>query len=361
MRLIPISKCEPGMKLGKNIYSEDGRVLLGEGVELTAALIRRLGEHGVPLIYVLDKRTDDVVVPDLITEETRMLAMQQIRHTFRTLMDQSNRRKAVGSLDKAMRGVLSMIVDDLSSHKDAMLMLMNLSVSDHYLFQHSMNVCIYATMLGMYCGYGRNELMTLGLGALLHDIGKTQIPAAILGKKGKLTSEEFEVMKRHTEIGFQMLKDEANIPLLTAHCALQHHERLDGSGYPRGLKGDEIHEYAQWIGLVDSYDAMTTHRLYRPAMLPHQAMEVLFAGAGTLYDMDKIAAFRDKVAIYPLGISVTLHTGEKGVVVDINTSSPHRPVVRILVDADGEEVAEPYEVDLSKHLSVMITGIDSID
>lgn len=348
------------MKLGKNIYNEDGRVLLGAGVELTSDLIRRLSDHGVSFIYVFDKRTEDVVVPDIITEETRMRAMQQIRQTFRTLMDQSGRRKAVGSLGKEMRGVLSMIVDDLSRHQDAMLMLMNLSVNDHYLFQHSMNVCIYACMLGISCGYGRDELMTLGLGGLLHDVGKTQIPAAILGKKGKLTPEEFEVMKRHTEIGFQMLKDEANIPLLTAHCALQHHERLDGSGYPRGIRGDEIHDFAQWISLVDSYDAMTTHRLYRPAMLPHQAMEILFTGAGTLYDMEKIAVFRDKVAIYPLGITVRLHTGEVGVVVDINTSSPHRPIVRILKDENGVEV-EPYEVDLSKHLSVMITAINEVD
>ena len=349
------------MKLAKNIYSEDGRVLLGVGVELTGVLIRKLHEHGIPFIYVFDKRTEDVVVPDIISDETRMRAMQLIRNSFRTLMEQSGRRKAVGSLDKEMRGVLSMIVDDLSSHKDAMLMLMNLSINDHYLYQHSLNVCVYATMLGMAVGYNRNELMALGLGALLHDIGKTLIPPSILSKKGKLTTEEYEVVKQHAEIGFRMLKDEANIPLLSAHCALQHHERLDGSGYPRGIKGDEIHDFAQWIGLVDSYDAMTSHRPYRPAMLPHQAMEILFTGAGTLFDMEKIRAFRDKVAIYPLGITVRLHTGEIGVVVDINTSSPHRPVVRVLQDAEGREIDEPYEIDLSKHLSVMITGVNDTE
>ncbi|MNC39014.1 Cyclic di-GMP phosphodiesterase response regulator RpfG [compost metagenome] len=165
-------------------------------------------------------------------------------------------------------------------------------------------------------------------------------------------------MKQHAVLGFQMLKDEPNIPLLAAHCALQHHERLDGSGYPRSLKGYEILEYAKWIGLVDAYDAMTTHRVYRNAMLPHQVMEILYTEAGIKFDLDKVELFRDKVAIYPLGISVMLNTGESGVVVDLNAAYPHRPVIRILKNEGGEELPAPYEVDLSKKLSLMIQSVN---
>ena len=170
--------------------------------------------------------------------------------------------------------------------------------------------------------------------------------------------EEYEEMKRHTLYGYEILKNEPGIPLVSALCALQHHERLDGSGYPHGLKGNEIHEYAKWIGLVDSYDAMTTNRIYRDPMLPHQAVEALYAGTGTLYEQSMVQLFRDKVAIYPVGMTVRLHTGEVGVVVDVNASYPHRPVVRMLYDEEGIRLHAPYELDLSMNLTSIIVGVN---
>ncbi|WP_284641228.1 HD-GYP domain-containing protein [Paenibacillus silviterrae] len=359
MRLLPIAKIIPGMKLGKKIYNSDGLVLLNEGVELSSSLIKRLGDHGVDFVYISDPRTDDIVIRELISDETRAAAISGIKQSFRTAMEDHMKRKAVGALQvgKVFRNLLTMILDDLSSHKDAMIMLTNIHTMDDYLYQHSLNVCIYSTMLGMAHGYSREELMTLGLGSLLHDIGKTQIPIQLLRKNDRLTDEEYLVIKKHAEFGYRFLKDEPNIPLLSAHCAFQHHERVDGSGYPRGLKGDEIHEYARWIGLVDSYDAMTTHRVYRRAMLPHQAMEILYAGTGTLYDMKKIELFRDKIAIYPLGVTVTLNTGETGVVCDLNPSVPHRPTVRILKNAYGEDIQSPFDIDLSQQMTLLITGV----
>lgn len=359
MRLLPISVCRPGMRLGRSIYNEEGTVLLCENVELTQPLIQRLSQHGIDFLYINDPRTDDIVIPELLSQQTRTQAMKVIRSHFRKMMEESNRKKTVtgGFIGKDFRQIMSLLIDDLSRHKDAMIMLTTMQVVDHYLFQHSMNVCMYVTLLGISSGYTRDELMTLGLGGMLHDIGKTQVDQNTLKKPDKLTDEEFEIIKDHAGIGFRMLKDEPNIPLLSAHCALQHHERLDGSGYPRRLEAGDIHDFARWVGLADAYDAMTTHRVYRPAMLPHQAMEILYSGAGTLFDPEKIALFRDKIAIYPLGVSVTLNTGESGVVVDLNTSYPHRPIVRILEDADGQELREPHEVDLSKKLNLLIVGV----
>lgn len=357
MRLISLSHCQPGMKLGKNIYNEEGRVLLSANMELTSTIIRRLDVFGIDFLYVFDDLTEDVTVPDMIREETRIKTMATIRSSFRSLMTDTHQRRSSNRFDKDLKIALDMILEDLSSHKDGMIMLMNISLTDHYLFQHSMNVCIFACMIGMSKKYSREELATFGLGALLHDLGKTQIPQEILNKKGQLTKDEFEIIKKHTEMGYQILKNEANIPLLTAHCAFQHHERLDGSGYPRGIKGSEIHDYAQWIGLVDSFDAMTTHRVYRKTMLPHQAIEVIYTGSGTLYDKEKIEIFRDKVAMYPIGISVKLHSGEVGVVVGIHPSCPQRPIIRIIEDEYGQTLQAPYEVDLTKQLSAMIVDI----
>ncbi len=358
MRLISISQCQPGMKLGKNIYSEDGRVLLGANMELTSSIIRRLQSFGIDFLYIFDALTEDIIVPDMIRDETRLKTMATIRSSFGAIMSDTHQRRSANRFDKDLKTALDMIIEDLQEHKEGMIMLMNISLSDHYLFQHSMNVCIFSCMLGMSKKYSREQLTTFGLGALLHDLGKTQIPPAILNKKTKLTEEEFEIIKMHTEKGYQLLRNEANIPLLTAHCAYQHHERIDGSGYPRGIKGTEIHEYAQWIGLVDSFDAMTTHRIYRRTMLPHEAIEVIYTGSGSLYDKEKIEVFRDKVAMYPIGVSVKLHSGEVGIVVGINPSCPQRPIIRIIEGEGGQALNAPYEIDLTKELSAMIVEIN---
>ncbi|MEK3883081.1 HD-GYP domain-containing protein [Paenibacillus sp. PL2-23] len=360
MRLLPIAKCEPGMKLAKKIFSAEGIVLLGDGMELTSRLIARLEQCGVQYVYIEDSRTEDVQVPSIISEETFRMAIKEIRTNFREMMDRPKMKKGVTYpfIAAPFRSMMNSIIDELSNHKDAMIMLMNMGQVDHYLFQHSLNVCVYTTLLGMSNGYSRDEVMTLGLGALLHDIGKTQISMQVLQKPDALTKEEFELMKRHAQLGYELLKDEPNLPLLVAHCAFQHHERLDGSGYPRGIKGNEIHDYAKWVGLVDSYDAMTTNRVYRSPMLPHEAVERLYAGTGTLYEQRMLQLFRDKVAIYPIGINVRLQSGERGIVAGLNNTYPHRPTVRVLYNEAGEELKSPYEIDLSTQLTAMIVGVN---
>lgn len=348
------------MRLARNIYNDEGIVLLGEHVELTETMIRRLEQLGIHRIYIEDPRAEDIVIRENISEETRREALRTIRETFQNYMNEAKQGRMFSNphLGKDFRRVLDMIIDELKEHEQAMIMLNTIHVSDHYLFQHSLNVSIYAIMLGTALGYTYDQLRVLGLGAMLHDIGKTLVPQEILLKPDKLTEEEMRIMRRHPEDGFRMLKDNPNIPLIAAHCALQHHERLDGSGYPRGMKGDEIHDYAKLLGIVDTFDAMTTHRVYKPAALPHEAVEVLYAGAGRLYDAHMIQLFRDRVAIYPPGTTVELNTGEIGIVVDINASLPHRPVVRIITDENGQELKEPYEIDMSKKLNIVITKVN---
>lgn len=356
MRLIPISLLKPGMVLGKKIYSNEGLILLAEGVKLTDSLIRRLGGLDLSYIYIEDAKTEDIIIPDMLTEQTRLQAIRSIRTGFKNLEERPKVKGSFLHLGKTFSGMMENMMDEISSVNESMVLLTDMNTNDYNLYQHSLNVCLYTMVLGISYGYSREEIRTLGLGALLHDIGKTRIAMSLIQKPGRLTDAEFREVQKHTEIGFQILKDEPNIPLLSAHCALQHHERLDGSGYPRGLEGSEIHEYAKWIAITDSYDAMTTHRVYKPAMLPHQAVEMMYAGSGTLYEQKFLAMFRDRVAIYPPGMTVRLSTGETGVVSKINNNVPHRPFIRILNNSYGEELSVPYEIDLSESLAVMISG-----
>lgn len=361
MRLLPTRSCVSGMRLAKAILNEDGIILLGVQVELNDKLISRLQQMGVDYVYIEDADSEDVEVNDPIQDETRIKALGEIKTAFRSMLDTSS-SKLVSKhpiMGKSFTRVLESIISDLQEHKGALMMLTNLNVMNNFLYQHSLNVTLYTVMLGIVHGYSKNDLFTLALGCMLHDIGTTKIRQELLNKTGKLTPEEFKEMQSHTMEGFQLLKNEGNVPLLAAHCALQHHERLDGSGYPRGIKGKEIHEFAQLIAITDSYDAMTTHRPHRYAMLPHQAMEVLYGCSGTLYERKKVALFRDHIAIYPLGLTVRLNTGEKGIVVSINPLFPQRPVVRVIQLPDGSRPNDLYEVDLSQKLTLLIQNVES--
>lgn len=356
MRLVSVNRLQAGMKLGKKIYNDEGLILLADGVELSDPLIKRLAKLDIGYIYIEDSFTEDVIISGMLQDETRNQALKVIRNQFQQMSGASGITKGFYHLDKKFSKLMDNILDDMSLQEDPMIMLLDMHTTDNYLYVHSLNVCLYTLVLAIAHGYSKEELRVIGLGALLHDIGKTQIPIKIVQKPGMLSEEEFRHMQAHTEIGYRILKEEPNIPLLAAHCALQHHERIDGSGYPRGLTGPQIHEYAKWLGVADSYDAMTSNRIYKKAMLPHQAVEALYVGSGTLYEQKQLELFRDRVAIYPLGLTVTLSTGESGVVVKIDPSTPHRPVVRIFKGVEGEEVV-PFERDLGKALSIVIIDV----
>lgn len=360
MRLVSVNQLRAGMKLGKKIYNDEGLVLLADGVELTESLIARLARIDIGYVYIHDEITADVQIEGMLRDETRNHALKVIRTQFQEMSNTSGITKGFYHLDKKFSRVMDSILDEMSLQEIPMIMLADMNTADNYLYVHSLNVCLYTLVLGIAYGYSKEELRVLGLGSLLHDIGKTQIPVKIVQKPGMLSDDEFRHMKAHTEIGYKILKDEPNIPLLAAHCALQHHERIDGSGYPRGLTGPQIHEYAKWLGVADSYDAMTSNRIYKKAMLPHQAVEALYVGSGTLYEQKHLELFRDRVAIYPLGLTVKLSNGELGVVVKIDPSTPHRPVVRVFAGPEGEPVV-PFERDLGKALSIVIVDVTDED
>jgi len=359
VRLITIKQCKPGMKLAKKIFSEEGVVLLAENMELTARLIERLEANHVYYLYIEDHRASDIEAKPLLSEETLRFAIKEIKSTFNAMQTTTSRNRYNRPfIAQSLKSVMDNVLDELLAQKDAMIMLMNMGSIDNYLYQHSLNVCVYTCLLTLHSGMSREQIINIGLGALLHDIGKTMIDVEVLKKSNSLSPIEFEEIKLHTTYGFEMLKDQPNLPLAVAHCAFQHHERIDGSGYPRGIKGEHISEDAKWIGIVDSYDAMTTNRIYNTPILPHDAMDRLYAGSGTLYDQKKLAHFRDKVVLYPIGLTVKLSNGTSGIVADYHSKYPHRPIIRVLTDEAGQLLKETYDLDLSKKLNVMITNVN---
>ncbi|MCS7464663.1 HD-GYP domain-containing protein [Paenibacillus doosanensis] len=367
MRLLPISMVQPGMRIGKSIVSEEGQTMLRYHSELTQPDIRKLKLMGYQHLFIEDERTEDIRIADALNEDTITAVRLHLMPAFQRLQQSGDWNSGdMRSLSKAALKSMELILDDLSEQyrhspeEDTILLMhMNrssLSVVDQ-LCRNALNVCVYATRIGLLEGYGQEQLYALGLGAMLHDIGNTQVSPKLLLKTGPLTPLEYEEIQKHTEYGYKIVKDAPGIPLLSAHCALQHHEKINGSGYPAGLTEAGIHPFAQWVGLLDAYDAMTNPRPYRPAFPPDHALENLFTRAGTLYDRDKVDFFRDKVAIYPVGLSVRLSTGQIGIVAKHNPGFKQRPVVRILTNEQGDDLSEPVELDLSRHLSIMIYRI----
>ncbi len=349
MRRISVDKLETGMCVAKNVYGLDGRILLASGLALRPQYIQRLRELEIPAIYVEDERTKGLDIPDVISEQTRLEANMTVKDVMRRV--EGGQPLQVDRVKKAV----NLIIDELLSTKNILVNLVDIRAHDDYTFGHSVNVSVLAIIVGLQLNYDQSRLRELGVGAILHDLGKRLIDNAIMNKPGSLTPEEFEEIKKHTLLGYQLLRENGEISLLSAHVALQHHEKMDGTGYPRGIKGNEIHEYARIVAICDVFDALTSDRVYRKRYLPYQAIEIISASNGRHFDPRIAKAFLDNVAIYPIGSMVELSTGDIGMVVDINKSKPNRPVCRILVDRNGRILDGVLEVDLTKYKNVHVS------
>jgi putative nucleotidyltransferase with HDIG domain len=301
-------------------------------------------------------------VPTMISDKIRKKAIKTITDTFKSMENEKKLSKwfVAEQSSKELKGLIHHLLNDMKTNEEVAALLTDVYVHDNYVFTHSLNVTLYSLSIGLKLGLSQKDLEILGLGGILHDIGKILVPNEILFKPGKLSSDEFSEMKRHATYGYDILRKMQSIPLLVAHCAFQHHERLNGSGYPRGIKTEDIHLFGKILAVADVFDAVTSHRIYRSAMLPHEGLEILYAGSGTLYEPAIIEAFRKSVAIYPFGLMVTLSDGSKGIVVGQNKDLTERPIIRV-VEAEGKELEKPFDINLKDYLSLAIVDCDKQD
>jgi HD-GYP domain-containing protein (c-di-GMP phosphodiesterase class II) len=348
--------CNLPMRLARPILDEKGMVLVGKDVELTPFIVNRLLSLGIYSVYVNDGLTDDIVIPEPISQETMMRAISFVYNTMTELRNSKKLSSYFQSpkFTKEIRKLFNTILEELKQNSSALLHLANIYSTDSFLYHHSFNVTIMALMVGLKLKLDERQLIELGIGTLLHDIGKLAIPDAIINKPGKLTKEEFEIVKTHTTQGYEMLKRQGDISALAAQIALLHHERYDGTGYPRGIPGKEQHLFGRIVSVCDVYEALTANRVYRKGHLPHQAFEYILGGGGTHFDPDIVNTFVKTIAVYPIGSEVTLSTGERAVVTEVNVYCPHRPKLRVLFDANGNPLENPYDLHLHKELTCMI-------
>lgn len=248
----------------------------------------------------------------------------------------------------SMRSHVEKVVSQLVSHKDTFLMLSHIKSFDNYLFHHSVNVAIITLLLGEKVGLENELLHSLGVAALLHDVGKVKIPMEILDKPTALDEREWTIMKRHPLDGALMLMNmEALEPVVTTVC-LEHHARFDLTGYP-GLKPDtKLHPFSLMTALADSYDAITSRRQYKEALSVEKAISIMLQEMGKGHEPFLTKVFFNITGFYPLGVLVRLNTGEIGIVWERNQEELLLPKVKLLRTSEGEKVKNDHIVDLSE-------------
>ncbi len=338
-----------GKKLAKTVFTADGRALLTAGVTLTPAYLEALRRRGFTVVYVENELLPDLEVDEALNSDTRVKATRIIKESM-------DRLAAGHEINvKAVSDAVNDILNDLAGNSDLVFSLSSLRSVDEYTFTHSVNVCAIALIVGQSLHYTRQDLHKLGVGALLHDIGKVQM-GDIVRKPGKLTAEEWQRMQTHPTIGYELLRTNFEISLLSAHVAFQHHERVDGSGYPRGLAGGDIHEFGRIGAVADVYDALASDRPYRKRLDPLALAAELQAMAGSHLDQEIVRKLLARMALYPTGSIVLLNTRQVAVVVRQTRGDPARPVVRIVTDSEYELV-DPWEVSLAEREDITVRMI----
>jgi HD-GYP domain-containing protein (c-di-GMP phosphodiesterase class II) len=349
MRLMPVNRAV-GHRLARNIPAVDPRgvPVLRANATVTDSYGRSLARLGIKAVWVHDALSEGIEPVELLSFEVR----QQTARTVNDALDSARLafRRGQG-LDPGvvgqLHGVVEQIAESVARHAGSSVALGDLAAVDAYTHQHSIDVCALGLLLGrtLFAAEGWQDdrgrrrfdgtdrrLSLLGMGLLLHDVGKLGIPREIIDKPGRLTPSEQAVMQTHPEIGAELLVADAYSPLVRA-VVREHHERWDGLGYPRGLSGRHISQLARIASVADVYDAVTSERPYKPANPPHVGVKVITNASGTAFDPDVVAVFERVVHPYPMGSELRLHDGSAGVVARVDPAHPRCPWVRF---PDGE-------------------------
>jgi len=332
MKYRQIEQVEQNEKLGRNIYSDDGRVLLGKGISLTIGLIGRLKGMGVHAVYVLDEEegedTSESEEEVSVSEKTKREVIKNLSESFGIIQE------GKGFHTKDLSQITKHIIDELLDNKDVLLQLEDIRTKDNELLIHSMHVAVMSILVGIKLQYANKELIELGIGAMLHDVGKLNKSQ----KDGIATNEH------HAWLGFNTLRQSREISTVSAHVAFQHHECLDGSGEPRGVEGKDIHPYARIVSVANTFDNLISPQDGSEPLLPYEAGERIMGLADNRFDQSVVWQFLRSVAFYPTGSNVHLSNGSIATVVGQNKGLPQRPIVRIFSNNTTNQFVQ-YDVE----------------
>ncbi|MGE5605462.1 MAG: HD-GYP domain-containing protein [Bacteroidota bacterium] len=342
MKLVQVSVLVPGMILAKDVLQSNGILLLNKDTVLTAELITKLKFWGFSEVEVeepplsLKDQQEAALAPQIAAAHERVVGITE------NMMSSGDAKEIDANM---LRGMVGDLDSQIELNTNVLLNLSHIKTHDNYLFSHVTNVAILAMIIGKELKLNEQELKDLGLAALLHDFGMTQINRSLYDKSQALTPDEWLEIKRHPNYSLELLKGSGSFSEAILRGVHEHHERIDGSGYPQGIKGSDIHLFGKIIAVADVYDACISPRKHRKRMTPYEALKNLL-GLPHLFDIKILKSFVACMAIYPIGSFVKLNTGETAKVIGINQGAPFRPEIRIYFAQNGEMVKPPIRINL---------------
>jgi putative nucleotidyltransferase with HDIG domain len=298
---------------------------------------------------VEDELSHGIEFESVVSDELKIRSVNTVKQVFKSLSERKSSMYTVKDYE-AIKGVVDALMDEIFSHRNTLYCMTELMGTDMYTYHHSAEVAILSMLVAKSMGLNSAFVHKIGVGALLHDIGKMKIPGEVLNKTGELTGEESELLKTHPQLGYNMLKESANISPISRQIVLLHHEKLNGVGYPLGLKNQDIPVHVRVVTMCDIFNAVTSNRSYKNRMNADMALEIL--RVETVYELDReIYHHLLKVAnIYPAGTLVELSDGRLAIVVKENHEAQTRPILQIIKNNQRDE-----SINLMDHLTLFIT------
>ncbi|MGL5635119.1 MAG: HD-GYP domain-containing protein [Sarcina sp.] len=401
MKLVPIDSIKPNSELAKPLYDNENRVLLREGAILTETTLAKIKSLNIYSLHVVEEETREY--KNIISSELRKKSFDAVSDIFKIskeLKDNNSddlQTKKNGCLNaiknlsedicqnlllntdatprlgdvkhmgaqnsiyseaylKDIRNLSEDICHSILVSKDVSSGLENMQNMDTYTYQHCVNVATFSVVIGIGLSLPKQKLIELCIGGLLHDIGKVFIGDSIIQKPGKLTDEEFKIIQTHPQLGYDYIKNMSLLTTGSKMVVLQHHEKVDGTGYPNSLVNKDINFLAKIVAIADVYDALTSNRPYKDAMPPNDAFEFILSKADTMFDFQLTKVFSRIIIPYPEGSLVRLSNGDLAIVKKTHPLYPLRPLIKIIESSDETKINT--SIDLSQALSLVLKSIE---
>ncbi|MFA3790891.1 HD-GYP domain-containing protein [Aliiglaciecola sp. SL4] len=376
LKEISIDELKPGMFVQAIVEQRGNMKIKSQGKVFKRAIVNQLRKKGIVRLLIdpskeftpepesdvdsslTSQAQDPRSSKEHITFDAEIEVAKQLHEKGKVIQNRMLKLVAKGlPVDlKLPKEFTEQLVGSIDRNPNALMCLTKIREKDSYLLEHSLNVAILLANFAQFIELPEIEVQELALAGFLHDIGKIKIPDSILHKAGRLTDPEMNIMRDHVFHGIQTL-EEMGLPGHIIKIMSEHHERLDGYGYPEGLRGEEISKYGRMIAIVDTYDAITADRCYKSGMSSQKALKILLGDSPVKYDLDLVQMFIKCVGVYPVGSLVKLNNEQVGMVVASNESAPLKPVVKVFYSARTQNYLPIKDIDLAQSQMKVEKGV----
>ncbi len=344
-----MEQVEIGDVLGKPVYDDKCQLLLAKEVKLTQNYIDRLKKANIHCIYIDDELSEGLEANNVVSDELKIRSVSAVKSVFKELSERKGSNYNVKNID-SIKNVVEELMRVVYDNPDTLYHMTELMGTDMYTYNHSAEVAVLSMLVAKSMKLSENFIKKIGIGAILHDIGKMQIPGEVLNKVLPLEVDEVKLVKEHVQYGYDMLKENDFISPISRQIVLLHHEKLNGEGYPYHLAGDQIPIHVRIVTMCDIFNAISSNRSYKDRLNADEALEIIRTEAVYELDRDIYYHLLKVVNIYPVGTVVQLSTGDLAIVIRENIDAQTRPLVQIIRDKKRAE-----QLDLMDYLTIFIT------